>query len=856
MTSRRSTRILATLCCPKHWAKGSLGGNTEKRVRAAKRFLHILVILGLLVSDLGIRPPQPVQASTSSTISYVYDDLGRLKAVTDPASDTAIYSYDAVGNVLGISRQNSSLVSVIQAAPSSAPIGASVTIFGTGFSTTPSQNTVAFNGNAATVTSSTSTQIVATVPTGATSGPISVTSPSGSATSSTPFTIGNLSAPTISSFSPTIATPGTAVTISGTNFDPSIADDRVAVNTTLAQVTSATTSSVVINAPNAGSGRISVTTPNGNAISAGDLFIPPSPYSASSVAVTGRISFGQSQTVTINTAGTVAMLLFDGTANQTVSVQTTNTTITGCTGYNLTILKPDGSTLANQGFCGNGFMDIQTLPVDGTYTLVLNPSGANTGNATITLYNVVHINGTITPGGSAVTANITTPGQNAYYTFSGTANQQVTASTSNVTIPGCVGYNLAILNPDGSTLVRQGFCGSASLATQTLPTTGTYTLVLDPNGTNTGQATLALASGGGQAPMQSAANSKGSSAPASPVAAPTAEAQAADSSTATPVGTPTGSSPRSSGAPEPGMTPTVSATPSAKAEAKAPPPDDKEWIPDSRNLKGDWTIGLPSPAPTAAPLQATSGVTALSGIVKTLQGQPLPGVTLQISDVTTQSDENGQFLLAPVKAGFETLVIDGSTANHPGHAYGRFEDLVQITNGETNVLPYTIWMTRLDTAHAVDISSPTTSEVVLTDPHIPGLEIHIPAGSTIKDDDGNVITKLSLTALPVDRPPFPLPPNVNDPVYFTVQPGGAYVGPKGAWIVYPNYTNLPPARGSTSGTTILMPRAGTSTDWVPSRRTESKSSPIRASSFGVSPVRCSMAPASCRRRSGQSSSRS
>jgi hypothetical protein len=29
-------------------------------------------------------------------------------------------------------------------------------------------------------------------------------------------------------------------------------------------------------------------------------------------------------------------------------------------------------------------------------------------------------------------------------------------------------------------------------------------------------------------------------------------------------------------------------------------------------------------------------------------------------------------------------------------------------------------------------------------------------------------------------------------VYFTIQPGAAYVAPKGAWVVYPNYTNLDP----------------------------------------------------------------
>ncbi len=36
-------------------------------------------------------------SSAHADITYIYDALGRLRGVVDPASDTAIYSYDAVG---------------------------------------------------------------------------------------------------------------------------------------------------------------------------------------------------------------------------------------------------------------------------------------------------------------------------------------------------------------------------------------------------------------------------------------------------------------------------------------------------------------------------------------------------------------------------------------------------------------------------------------------------------------------------------------------------------------------------------------------------------------------------------------
>jgi hypothetical protein len=110
--------------------------------------------------------------------------------------------------------------------------------------------------------------------------------------------------------------------------------------------------------------------------------------------------------------------------------------------------------------------------------------------------------------------------------------------------------------------------------------------------------------------------------------------------------------------------------------------------------------------------------------------------------------------------------------------------------GRTTALTYTIWMPRTDKAREVKLDSPTQREVVVTTPKIPGLELHLQPGTTIKDEAGQTVTEVSITPIPVDRPPFPLPLGVEVPVYFTIQPGGAYLS-KPAQLVYPNYTNLP-----------------------------------------------------------------
>jgi photosystem II stability/assembly factor-like uncharacterized protein len=82
------------------------------------------------------------------------------------------------------------VVTITSFAPASGPEETSVTINGTNFSTTPSNNIVKFNGMLATVTASTVTSITATVPVGATTGSVTVTTArGGSATSSTNFTL-------------------------------------------------------------------------------------------------------------------------------------------------------------------------------------------------------------------------------------------------------------------------------------------------------------------------------------------------------------------------------------------------------------------------------------------------------------------------------------------------------------------------------------------------------------------------------------------------------------------------------------------------------------------------------------------
>jgi RHS repeat-associated protein len=217
------------------------------------------------------------------------------------------------------------------------------------------------------------------------------------------------------------------------------------------------------------------------------------------------------------------------------------------------------------------------------------------------------------------------------------------------------------------------------------------------------------------------------------------------------------------------------------------------WVPTA-----DWMIhGGTSRWQSLPPLQAPPGVVALAGQVLKLDGTPLARVTLQIGGRTAESDGTGRFLLTGIPAGHDTMMVFADTANTPLRKYGVYEMGVDIQPGITTVLPYTIWMTALDTAHAVHIPSPTTSETVISSPFLPGLELHLPANTVITDSRGKVVTEITITPIPLDRPPFPLP-HVPVPVYFTIQPGAAYIkvanasGPEGARLFYPNAHGYPP----------------------------------------------------------------
>lgn len=231
--------------------------------------------------------------------------------------------------------------------------------------------------------------------------------------------------------------------------------------------------------------------------------------------------------------------------------------------------------------------------------------------------------------------------------------------------------------------------------------------------------------------------------------------------------------------------------------------DFEDWIPGEHHRHGQWRVlgtrnepRTSKVLPRSAPLRATARTaTAVAGRVVRLNGLPLEGVTVRVGNVSALTDDQGRFILADLRAGTHEITVDGSAVTSGGRRYATHFIRIEVAAKRTTVLDQPIYLARLNPANDIAIPSPADRDLVLTHPDIPGLELHIPKGAVLRTRDGRIVTKLNIAPLPVDRVPFAVPEGF--PVYFTIQPAGAFVDGSatgtaaGIRVIYPNYLDAP-----------------------------------------------------------------
>jgi RHS repeat-associated protein len=191
------------------------------------------------------------------------------------------------------------------------------------------------------------------------------------------------------------------------------------------------------------------------------------------------------------------------------------------------------------------------------------------------------------------------------------------------------------------------------------------------------------------------------------------------------------------------------------------------------------------------------GTTAVTGRILTAESipQPIPGVTVVLGGATTFTDAAGNFVLQQAPPGPNLLFVDGRTASTPAAQFPIVETQITVNATGPTRVPFIIYLPKLDTANAVnlptDAGGTVTQDFTVTTPAIPGLEIKIPAGTRIIGPDGNPVTQIIVTPVPIDRSPMPFPPGLSFPSLFAIHPGGS-VPSQPLAITFPNVRQASP----------------------------------------------------------------
>lgn len=369
----------------------------------------------ITITGTGFTAASSVSFNNTTATSVSVDSDTQITATVPSGATTGAISVTTAAGTATSSTNFTVTLSVTGFSPFSGPAGTSVTITGTGFT---GATAVSFNGTSATFTFNSDTQIMATVPSGATTGPISVTA-TGTASSASNFTV--IPSPVVTSFTPASGPVGTSVTVTGTGFTGVTA---VAFNGVGATFTFNSDTQITATVPSgASTGPIAVTTPGGTAQSATNFTFVPAPTITGFAPASGGV--GASVTITGTAFTGASLVTFNNTsASFTLNsdTQITATVPSGATSGLISVTTPGGTATS-----ASSFTVVANLPPtitgfspsSGGIGTSVTISGANLKTATQVTFNgtnaAFRLSGmkliaTVPPAATTGTISVTTPG--------------------------------------------------------------------------------------------------------------------------------------------------------------------------------------------------------------------------------------------------------------------------------------------------------------------------------------------------------------------------------------------------------------------------------------------------------------
>jgi hypothetical protein len=205
---------------------------------------------------------------------------------------------------------------------------------------------------------------------------------------------------------------------------------------------------------------------------------------------------GAAADVAIANPGEGARLTFAGAAGENLGLGITGVTLApaSVTTTDFYVFKPDASLFTNVRCAADGTqcaMNLENLPVTGTYTIIVQPSSGATGMQRLWLSH--DVTGSLAAG-APLGVTLARPGQNARLTFAGTAGAVPALQVRAVaTSPPGQGLSVQVRQPTGSSLVYTHVTGAGqTLVTPALPVTGTYAVFIEPESAAKGAATATM----------------------------------------------------------------------------------------------------------------------------------------------------------------------------------------------------------------------------------------------------------------------------------------------------------------------------------------------------------------------------
>jgi len=328
----------------------------------------------------------------SYTANFHDTTTGNNFSSSSPSKYSAVAGYDLctgwgtpVGPAMITSLAGPFVPTITGFTPASGVQGTSVTITGTNFNNV---SKVSFNGVSAAFTVNSGSQITATLPATASTGPIAVTTPGGTATSAASFTfIPGPPVPVITSFSPGAGFPAASVVITGNYFSNATS---VTFGGGGAVFTVNSDTMITATVPgSASTGAISVTTASGTSSSSQSFVVLTgngAPTITSFTPTTGSV--GDSVTITGTNFVNISTVTFNGaSASFTVNsdTQITATVPANVTSGPITVTSSLGSATSSASF------SVVVSPIGSIVISQIYPTGGSTGstyaNDFIELYN-------------------------------------------------------------------------------------------------------------------------------------------------------------------------------------------------------------------------------------------------------------------------------------------------------------------------------------------------------------------------------------------------------------------------------------------------------------------------------------